>query len=158
MNKKIILSLLFALLIGCGFTPMLKDFDVSNLNIQKINYSGKNELVYLIKTYINLQEKKGSESKGLIANLDVSESINTSIKNSSGIVIEEDLILTIQMSILDSENRILLNDSFSQSKKIEVTENLSTDEETKRTQRADLSKILAQKIKFKLQLIAKRQQ
>ena len=62
------------------------------------------------------------------------------------------------MSILDSENRILLNDSFSQSKKIEVTENLSTDEETKRTQRADLSKILAQKIKFKLQLIAKRQQ
>ena len=35
MNKKIILSLVFTLLIGCGFTPMLKDFDLSRFEYTK---------------------------------------------------------------------------------------------------------------------------
>jgi|TARA_B110000285_G_C14624832_1_gene380735 outer membrane lipopolysaccharide assembly protein LptE/RlpB len=156
MNKKIILSLVFTLLIGCGFTPMLKDFDVSDLKIQKINYTGKNELVYLLKTYIILQEKENP--KGMIVNLNVSESIATSTKNASGIVVEEDLTLSVGIEILDSEKRILLSDSVSNSRRIAVTSNLSSDEETTRNERRNLLQNLSQKIKFKLQLIAKRQQ
>lgn len=154
MNKKIILCLVFALLVGCGFTPMLKDFDLSTVNIKKINYSGKNELIYSLKTYINLEEK----SKGMIVNLDVSESIANSTKNASGIVIEENLTLSVKIKILDSKKRVLLSDSLSQSRRIAVTSNLSSDEEIKKKERRLLLQNLSQKIKFKLQLIAKRQQ
>jgi outer membrane lipopolysaccharide assembly protein LptE/RlpB len=156
MNKKIILSLVFTLLIGCGFTPMLKDFDLSKIDIQEINYSGKNELVYLLKTHINLKEKESS--KGIIANLNISETIASSTKNASGIVIKEDLTLTIGIKILDSEKSVLLDDSISNTKQIAVTSNLSADEETKRNERRDLLQNMSQKIKFKLQLISKQQQ
>jgi outer membrane lipopolysaccharide assembly protein LptE/RlpB len=156
MNKKIILSLVFTLLLGCGFTPMLKDFDLSAMNVQKINYSGKNEIIYLLKTYLNLKEKENP--KGMIVNLNVYESIATSTKNASGIVVEEDLTLSVGIKILDSEKRILLSDSVSNSRRIAVTSNLSSDEETKRNERRNLLQDLSQKIKFKIQLIAKRQQ
>jgi hypothetical protein len=156
MNKKVILSLVFTLLIGCGFTPMLKDFDLSKINVQKIEYSGKNELIYLLKTYINLEEKESSE--GIIAKLNVLETITKSTKNASGIAVEENLILTIKIKILSSKNRILLDDSLSGTKRISITSNLSVDEETKRNERKNLLQGLSQKIKFKLQLIGKRQQ
>ena len=156
MNKKVILSLVFTLLIGCGFTPMLKDFDLSKINVQKIEYSGKNELIYLLKTYINLEEKESSE--GIIAKLNVLETITKSTKNASGIAVEENLILTIKIKILSSKNRILLDDSLSGTKRISITSNLSGDEETKRNERKNLLQGLSQKIKFKLQLIGKRQQ
>ena len=156
MNKKVILSLVFTLLIGCGFTPMLKDFDLSKINIQRIEYSGKNELIYLLKTYINLEEKESSE--GIIAKINVLETITKSTKNASGIAVEENLILTIKIKILSSKNRILLDDSLSGTKRISITSNLSVDEETKRNERKNLLQNLSQKIKFKLQLIGKRQQ
>ena len=156
MNKKVILPLVFVFLVGCGFTPMLKDFDLSNINVQKIKYSGKNELIYLLKTHINLKEKESS--KGIIANLNISETIASSTKNASGIVIKEDLTLTIGIKILDSEKSVLLDDSISNTKQIAVTSNLSADEETKRNERRDLLQNMSQKIKFKLQLISKQQQ
>jgi hypothetical protein len=155
MNKKVILPLVFVFLVGCGFTPMLKDFDLSNINVQKIKYSGKNELTYLVKSYINVEENKNSE--GIILNLDVSETVEKSAKNTSGIVIEEKLTLTIKINIVDSKKRILLSDSVSNSRKISITNNLSTDEATKKKERRNLLQGLSQKVKFKLQLIAKRQ-
>ena len=135
---------------------MLKDFDLSTMNVQKINYSGKNELTYLLRTYINLEEKENP--KGMIVNLKVSESISASTKNASGIIVEEDLTLSVKIKILDSEKRILLNDVVSNSRRIAVTSSLSSDEENKRNERKNLLQNLSQKIKFKLQLIAKRQQ
>ena len=156
MNKKVILSLVFTLLIGCGFTPMLKDFDLSKINIQRIEYSGKNELIYLLKTYINLEEKESSEGKN--TKINVLETITKSTKNASGIAVEENLILTIKIKILSSKNRILLDDSLSGTKRISITSNLSVDEETKKNERKNLLQNLSQKIKFKLQLIGKRQQ
>ena len=156
MNKKIILSIVFTLLLGCGFTPMLKDFDLSNLNIQKINYSGKNELTYLVRTYINLQEEKNS--KGL--NIDISTSESTSVfsRNTSGITTEENLTITINLKITDSQNNILYNDQFSDSKRITITNALSSDQEIKKIERNNLIRNLAQKIKFRLMIISKQKQ
>ena len=34
---------IFIFVVSCDFQPMLKDFDISNLIIKKISYSGKNE-------------------------------------------------------------------------------------------------------------------
>ena len=58
---------------------------------------------------------------------------------------------------MDSKKRILLSDSVSNSRKISITNNLSTDEATKKKERRNLLQGLSQKVKFKLQLIAKRQ-
>jgi LPS-assembly lipoprotein len=156
MNKKIFLSIILILLAGCGFTPMLKNFDLSKLNVQKINYSGKNDLSYLIKTYLNIQETKSSQ--GMTVNILVSETISSATKNSAGITTEEDLTINIGLNVLDSKDKIIISDSFTSSKRLTVTNNLSSDEETRRIERRNLIQNLSQKIKFKLQLIAKQNQ
>jgi hypothetical protein len=155
MIKKIVICCIFVLLSACGFTPMLKDFDSSNLNIQKVNYTGNNNLIYLAKNYLNLEEKK--ETKGLIVNLVISESSTSTAQNTSGIVTEEQITLSITINVLNNKNVNLLTDSVSASRKLPISNNLSSDQETRRVERNNLMKNLTQKIKFKLQLISKQQ-
>lgn len=156
MNKKIFIFTILILLAGCGFTPMLKNYDLSKLNVQKVNYSGKNDLSYLIKTYLNIQETKSSQ--GMTVNISVSESISSATKNSAGIKTEEDLTINIRLNVLDGKDKIITSDNFTSSRRLTVTNNLSSDEETRRIERRNLIQDLAQKIKFKLQLIAKQNQ
>jgi len=155
MIKKIVICCIFVLLSACGFTPMLKDFDSSNLNIQKVNYTGNNNLIYLAKNYLNLEEKK--ETKGLIVNLVISESSTSTAQNTSGIVTEEQITLSITINVLNNKNVNLLTDSASASRKLPISNNLSSDQETRRIERNNLMQNLTQKIKFKLQLISKQQ-
>lgn len=156
MNKKIFIFTILILLAGCGFTPMLKNYDLSKLNVQKVNYSGKNNLSYLIKTYLNIQETKSSQ--GMTVNISVSESISSATKNSAGIKTEEDLTINVRLNVLDGKDKIITSDNFTSSRRLTVTNNLSSDEETRRIERKNLIQDLAQKIKFKLQLIAKQNQ
>ena len=156
MNKKISFLIVYIFLQSCGFQPMLKDFDITNLNIQKINFTGKNDLNYSIRNYLNITEN--TASKGLIVNLESSEMTSTTIKNTSGITIEEDISIKIEMTIRDGQNNKLLTDTFTTSKRLVVTNNASSDEETKRIEKDKILKNLAQKIKFKLQLVAKQYQ
>ena len=144
MNKKILLSIILIALAGCGFTPMLKDFDLSKLNVQKINYSGKNDLSYLIKTYLNIQETKSSQ--GMTVNILVTESTSSATKNSAGITTEEDLTINIGLNVLDSKDKIILSDNFTSSRRLTVTNNLSSDEETRRIERRNLIKTLHKKL------------
>ena len=155
MIKKIVICCIFVLLFACGFTPMLKDFDSSNLNIQKVNYTGNNNLIYLVKNYLNLEEKK--KTKGLIVNLVISESSTSTAQNTSGIVTEEQITLSITINVLNNKNVNLLTDSVSASRKLPISNNLSSDQETRRIERNNLMQNLTQKIKFKLQLISKQQ-
>ena len=152
MNKKIFLSLVLVFLTGCGFTPMLKDFDVSKLNIQKITYSGKNDLTYLLKSSLNINET--SSPRGMIVDISITESISAETKNSSGVTTEENLIITIAIKIVDSKGNALLSDSDSSNRRLSVTNNLSSDEETRRIERNNLMRNLSQKIKFRLQMVA----
>ena len=156
MNKKISFLIVYIFLQSCGFQPMLKDFDISNLNIQKINFTGKNDLNYSIRNYLNISEN--TTSKGLIINLESSETTSSTIKNTSGITIEEDISIKIEMNVRNSQNNTLLTDTFETSKRLPVTNNASSDEETKRIEKDKILKNLAQKIKFKLQLVAKQYQ
>ena len=152
MNKKIFLSLVLVFLTGCGFTPMLKDFDVSKLNVQKITYSGKNDLTYLLKSSLNINET--SSPRGMIVDISITESISADTKNSSGVTTEENLIITIAIKIVDSKGNALLSDSDSSNRRLSVTNNLSSDEETRRIERNNLMRNLSQKIKFRLQMVA----
>ena len=155
MIKKIVICCIFVILSACGFTPMLKDFDSSNLNIQKVNYTGNNNLIYLAKNYLNLEEKK--KTKGLIVNLVISESSTSTAQNTSGIVTEEQITLSITINVLNNKNVNLLTDNVSASRKLPISNNLSSDQETRRIERNNLMQNLTQKIKFKLQLISKQQ-
>jgi|TARA_B110000503_G_C6970523_1_gene338989 outer membrane lipopolysaccharide assembly protein LptE/RlpB len=156
MNKKIFLLLTLVLLAGCGFQPVLKNYDMSKINIQKINYSAKNDLAYQVKNNLNIKET--NDAKGLTINISISESRSPITKNAAGIVIEEDLLITINLDVLDNKAKNLLSDSFIASKKLKVTDNLSLDEEIRRIEKNNLISNLSQKIKFKLQIIAKQSQ
>ena len=153
MNKKIFLSLVLVFLAGCGFTPMLKDFDISKLNIQTITYSGKNDLAYLLKSSLNINET--SSPRGMIVDISITEAISAETKNSSGVTTEENLIITIAIKIVDSKGNALLSDSDSSNRRLSVTNNLSSDEETRRIERNNLIRNLAQKIKLRLQMVSK---
>ena len=131
---------------------MLKDFDVSKLNIQKITYSGKNDLTYLLKSSLNINET--SSPRGMIVDISITESISAETKNSSGVTTEENLIITIAIKIVDSKGNALLSDSDSSNRRLSVTNNLSSDEETRRIERNNLMRNLSQKIKFRLQMVA----
>ncbi len=155
MIKKIVICCIFVLLSACGFTPMLKDYDASNLNIQEVNYTGNNNLIYLAKNYLNLQEKKGT--KGLVVNFAISESSISTAQNTSGTITEEQITLNIAINVLSNKKVNLLTDSVSASRKLPVSNNLSSDQETRRIERNNLMQNLTQKIKFKLKLISKQQ-
>lgn len=153
MKNKIIIILLSVFLNSCGFQSLYKDFNLTDLNIKKINYVGKNELNYLVKNFLNLNET--NNAKGITINFTTSESLISTNKNASGITIEEQLTISISISINDADNINLLEDTFTQSKKLVVTNNLNTDEEKRRIEKSNLIKNLAQKIKFKIQLAIK---
>ena len=155
MIKKVIICSILVVLSSCGFTPMLKDFDSSNLSIQKVNYTGNNNLIYLAKNYLNLEEKK--EAKGLVVNFVISESSTSTAQNTSGIVTEEQITLNITINVLNNKNVNLLTDSVSASRKLPISNNLSSDQETRRIEKNNLMQNLTQKIKFKLQLISRQQ-
>ena len=155
MIKKIVICCIFVLLSACGFTPMLKDFDSSNLNIQEVNYTGNNNLIYLAKNYLNLKEKKAT--KGLVVNFAISESVSSTAQNTSGTITEEQITLNIAINVLSNKKINLLTDSVSASRKLPISNNLSSDQETRRIERNNLMQNLTQKIKFKLQLISKQQ-
>ena len=155
MIKKIVICCIFVLLSACGFTPMLKDFDSSNLNIQEVNYTGNNNLIYLAKNYLNLKEKKGT--KGLVVNFAISESSISTAQNTSGTITEEQITLNMTINVLSNKKVNLFTDSVSASRKLPVSNNLSSNQETRRIERNNLMQNLTQKIKFKLQLISKQQ-
>jgi len=94
----------------------------------------------------------------MTVNILVSETISSATKNSAGITTEEDLTINIGLNVLDSKDKIIISDSFTSSRRLTVTNNLSSDEETRRIERRNLIQNLSQKIKFKLQLIAKQNQ
>lgn len=152
MNKKITLIVLSIVLYSCGYTPMLKNFDLSQINVEEIKYSGSNSMIYLLKNYLNINEKKGSQ--GIFVNLSISENTSSATKNTSGITTEQDLVITINIDIKDKNNINLLNDTISENKRLTVSSNMSADEEIKKIERDNIIRNLAQKTKFQIQLIA----
>jgi len=149
MNKKIISIIICLFFYSCGFQPMLKNYDISKLNIKKINYSGKNDLNYLLKNFLNLEEK--NNNKGIVINLSIAESISSATKNTSGISTKEDLTIIITINIQNEQNNDLLTDTISETKRLSITNNMSTDEQTRNIEKNNLIRSLSQKIKFRIQ-------
>ena len=154
MIKKILISFLFIFIVSCGFQPMLKDFDISSLVIKQINYTGKNEFNYMLQNNLNLNQKPNSE--GFIVNLATSESISSVTKDTAGITTEEQITISVGLNVQDHMQNTLLTDTVSESSRLQVTNNLGTDDTTKNIVRQKIITNLAQKIKFKLMILSKR--
>ncbi len=149
MNKKLTFIIICLFFYSCGFQPMLKNYDISKLNIKKINYSGKNDLNYLLKNSLNLEEK--NNNKGIVINLSIAEATSAATKNTSGISTEEDLTIMITINIKNDQNNNLLTDTISETKRLSITNNMSTDEQTRNIEKNNLIRSLSQKIKFRIQ-------
>ena len=152
MIKKIFIIILGLSFYSCGFKPVLKSFNISALNIEEIKYSGPNEMTYMLKNLLNLNEKAGS--KGVFVNLSITEETLSVTKNSSGITTEQDLIITININISDNKKNNLLKDSISERKRLIVSNNMASDEDIKKIEKNNIIRSLAQKTKFKIQLAA----
>ena len=59
------------------------------------------------------------------------------------------------MQIYSSKDELILEEIFSSSNKLQISNNTSADQELKNIERTNLIQNLAQKIKFKIQLLTK---
>ena len=151
--KLLKLLIVCSLIYSCGFTPILKDYENTNIEINKINFVGSNnELIYFLKNYLSLTENK---KNGVNINFTVTESSVSVERDSAGVTIKEKLALNIEMVVLNFDNKIINRDTFSESKDITITSNPEIDNTTKDNERKNILRNLTQKIKFKIMVTLK---
>jgi len=151
MIKKNLILILIIIVSGCGFKPMLKNFDMNQFSFKEINISGKSELTYLFQNSLKIPISKNNT--GYTINLNITESTAVSQKNDAGIVIEEDLIHTVNMEVFNENSQLLWKDIFSSSVRMIVNNNESSNFEKKRIERNKLINIVSNKTKFKLIMV-----
>ena len=151
MIKRALSYITLILLLGCGFKPLYKEYDTSNLTFKKISYSGNNELVYLLKNNLNLKEQK--DYNGYSASLTIKENFSSADKNSQGITTNENLTISVILNIKDSLSEDIIYESFEESTRLFITNNLSEYDSKKNIIKNELIKALAQKIIFRLMIL-----
>ena len=141
----IFITLLF--LTSCGFSPMLKNVDLNDIKINKIDYLGPNGLTYYLKSNINIPLYKGP-GDAYSLKINIKESTNSVTKNSSGITTEEEIIITINFQIFNSKKIQIGSETVSDSRVVSITNNVSTDDEIKRIERENIITNISQQILF----------
>ena len=97
-----ILLLLFVA--SCGYSPMLKNTDLENIKISKIDYTGQGDLVYLLKTNLNIPIKINSNHSYNLK-MNVNEGLKSLTKNTAGITTEQELIINVSFEIYNNEGK-----------------------------------------------------
>ena len=151
MIKRVLSYITLILLLGCGFKPLYKEYDTTNLTFKKISYSGNNELVYLLKNNLNLKEQK--DYNGYSASLTIKENFLSADKNSQGITTNENLTISVILNVKDSLSEDIIYENFEESTRLFITNNLSEYDAKKNIIKNELIKALAQKIIFRLMIL-----
>ena len=142
----IILSLSLA---GCGFSPMLKNVDMGNINITNIQYSGNDEMIYLLKNNINLEKSKRLK-EGYTIKINIIKNVSSATKNTSGVTTQEQITVIVNLSILNSKGIEINYDQIEDSRVIDVTNVITTDSETSRTAIDNLIANISRKLIFSI--------
>lgn len=137
------------LLTSCGFTPMLKEMDLSKVQIKSISYKGPSELTYYLKSNLNINTSRAFNN-GYTVKMNISEATSSVTKNTAGITTEEEVKVTIGFSIVDKNNKKIGEDSVSGSRVVSVTNNVSTDDEVKRIEKENIITNLIQQLTFSI--------
>ena len=156
--KKTFYIFFVLLFTSCGFSPILKNVDLSSVKINKIDFEGPSGLTYYLKSNLNIpieQNLKNSYS----LKLNINESSSSVTKDTAGITTEERVSVTINFQIFDKENKLIGSESLSDSRVISVTNNVSTDDEVKRIEKENIITNLIQQLTFAIraQIISSQQ-
>ena len=156
--KKTFYIFFILLLSACGFSPMLKNVDLNDIKINKIDFTGSSGLTYYLKSNLNISVQKTLENSYNLK-LNISESSSSVTKNTAGITTEEEVSITINFQIFDQKNNLIGSESLSDSRVISVTNNVSTDDEVKRIEKENIITNLIQQLTFAIraQIISSQQ-
>ena len=141
----IFITLLF--LTSCGFSPMLKNVDLSDIKINKIDYSGPSGLTYYLKSNLNMPINKAFKDAYSLK-INIGESAASVTKNTAGITTEEEITVTINFQIFDNKGKQIGAESLTDGRVVSVTNNVSTDDEVKRIEKENIITNLIQQLTF----------
>ncbi len=141
----IFITLLF--LTSCGFSPMLKNVDLSDIKINKIDYSGPSGLTYYLKSNLNMPINKALKDAYSLK-INIGENSASVTKNTAGITTEEEVTVTINFQIFDNKGKQIGGESLSDGRVVSVTNNVSTDDEVKRIEKENIITNLIQQLTF----------
>ena len=156
--KKTFYIFFVLLLSSCGFSPMLKNVDLNDIKINKIDFAGSSGLTYYLKSNLNIPVQKTLENSYNLK-LDIGENSSSVTKNTAGITTEEEVTIIINFQIFDQKNNLIGGESLSDSRVISVTNNVSTDDEVKRIEKENIITNLIQQLTFAIraQIISSQQ-
>ena len=139
--------ILLLLLTSCGFSPMLKDANLGDLKINKIKYSGPSDLVYSLRSNLNIPINKTARDAYII-NIKIQEGTSSVTKDKAGVTTREEITISVTFEIINNKNNIVGTESLSDSKTVSVTNNISTDAEIKRIEKENIIINLIQQLTF----------
>ena len=156
--KKTFYIFFVLLLTSCGFSPILKNVDLSSVKINKIDFEGPSGLTYYLKSNLNIPVEQNLKNAYSLK-LNINESSSSVTKDTAGITTEESVSVTINFQIFDKENKLIGSESLSDSRVISVTNNVSTDDEVKRIEKENIITNLIQQLTFAIraQIISSQQ-
>ena len=156
--KKTFYIFFILLLTSCGFSPILKNVDLSGVKINKIDFEGPSGLTYYLKSNLNIPVEQNLKNAYSLK-LNINESSSSVTKDTAGITTEERVSVTINFQIFDKENKLIGSESLSDSRVISVTNNVSTDDEVKRIEKENIITNLIQQLTFAIraQIISSQQ-
>jgi len=156
--KKTFYTFFILLLTSCGFSPILKNVDLSSVKINKIDFEGPSGLTYYLKSNLNIPVEQNLKNAYSLK-LNINESSSSVTKDTAGITTEERVSVTINFQIFDKENKLIGSESLSDSRVISVTNNVSTDDEVKRIEKENIITNIIQQLTFAIraQIISSQQ-
>lgn len=147
MFKQFYLFITLLFFTSCGFSPMLKNVDLSDIKINKIDYSGPSGLTYYLKSNLNMPINKALKDAYSLK-INIGESSASVTKNTAGITTEEEVTVTINFQIFDNKGKQIGGESLSDGRVVSVTNNVSTDDEVKRIEKENIITNLIQQLTF----------
>ena len=141
------ISLLF--LLSCGFSPILKNVTFENIKISNIKYSGPNNLVYYLRSNLNIPTSRGAIDAYEVR-IKIKESASSITKDTAGITTEEKVTINVSFDILDKNKEVIGMDNLSGSRNVSVTNNIITDSENKRIEKENIITNLIQQLSFSI--------
>ena len=139
--------IIFLLLTSCGFSPMLKDVNLEDLRISKIEYLGPNDLVYSLRSNLNIPIVKVTKNS-YVVQIKIQEGSTSVTKDKAGITTREEITIGITFNIKNDKNTVVGSESLSDSKTVSVTNDISTDAEIRRIEKENIITNLIQQLTF----------
>ena len=119
--KKIFLVILILLLNNCGYTPIYSNKN-SNFKVISLKSNINNNLTNYIENSINVFSNEKSNKK-LNITFDLKEDISVILKDSKGDPSKNRLTITVDLSIFDTNENLIVSNTFSESFQYNIDDN-----------------------------------